>query len=29
MMRTPDGQIRLELSRLLAPAMVADQRNVR
>ncbi|MDR6902846.1 VOC family protein [Rhizobium miluonense] len=27
MMRTPDGHSRLELSRLLAPAIVADHRN--
>jgi catechol 2,3-dioxygenase-like lactoylglutathione lyase family enzyme len=27
MMRTPDGQGRLELSRFLAPAVVADHRN--
>jgi catechol 2,3-dioxygenase-like lactoylglutathione lyase family enzyme len=27
MMRTPDGQSRLELSRFLAPAVVADHRN--
>ena len=27
MMRTPDGHSRLELSRLLKPAVVADHRN--
>ncbi len=27
MMRTPDGRSRLELSRFLAPAVVADHRN--
>ena len=27
MMRTPDGHSRLELSRFLAPAVVADHRN--
>ena len=27
MMRTPDGHARLELSRFLAPAVVADHRN--
>ncbi len=27
MLRTPDGHSRLELSRFLAPAMVADHRN--
>ena len=27
MLRTPDGQCRLELSRFLAPAVVADHRN--
>ncbi|MBB4236309.1 VOC family protein [Rhizobium esperanzae] len=27
MMRTPDGHIRLELSRFLMPAVVADHRN--
>lgn len=29
MMRTPDGHSRLELSRFLAPEVVADHRNAR